>query len=279
MKAIDKHIGGVVLLAAVLLLVGCRSSKTGLSTDGNGRQQTELVEKVQANRLAQNTLTAKVNVSIEARGKHVSVGGNLKMKRDDVIQLSLVALGFIEAGRLEITKDYVLVVDRINHQYIKEEYQALPWFQQTQLDFYALQALFWNELFVPGKQDRVEATDFTVSTAGQSAVLEARGGQMLALRFVTALAGGLIKQVNVSKVDDPAGIQLNWAYPSFGQVNKQPFPDKMQISVDGLKETYRLSLSLSSMKDDAKRETRTNVNTNKYKKVELTSILDRLMGL
>jgi thiol:disulfide interchange protein DsbD len=31
------------------------------------------------------------------------------MKRDDVIQLQLMAFGFVEAGRIEFTKDYVLI--------------------------------------------------------------------------------------------------------------------------------------------------------------------------
>ena len=36
-----------------------------------------------------------------------------------MIRIQLTPLGLMEAGRIEFTKDYVLVVDRINKEYIK----------------------------------------------------------------------------------------------------------------------------------------------------------------
>lgn len=269
---------GIVVLSA-LVLVACRTGRQAEAPGGPDVQSVKVVDKVNANRLSQETLVGKMNVNIQAGGRTLSVGGNLKMKRNDVIQLSLVAFGFIEAGRVELTQDYILVVDRIGRQYIKEDYRSISFLQQTQLDFYALQALFWSELFVPGKQDRVTTADFNVSEIGQNAVLEAKDTRLLALKFVAGLANGLLKQVNVVQADQLTGPQLNWKYLNFGQVNKKAFPDKMQISVDGLKDTYSVTLTLSGLKEDSKWETRTTVSEAKYKKVSLSSILSRLMNL
>lgn len=268
-----------ILLVSVLLLTACVTSKKSVDAGKGDVQTVRLVDKVNANRLTQETLVGKVNVAIEAGGRSLSVGGNLKMKRNDVIQLSLVAFGFIEAGRVELTRDYILVVDRIGHQYLKEDYREISYLQQTGIDFYALQALFWNELFVPGRQDNVTTDDFKVSEIGQSLVLETKDTRRLTLRFVAALADGLIKQTNIMEAGKMAGPQLNWKYLSFGRVNRQDFPDKMQISADGLKDKYSITLSLSNLREDSKWETRTEINTSRYKKVSLSSILNRLMAL
>lgn len=268
-----------ILLVSALLLTACGTTKKAGEAGGNDVQTVKLVDKVNANRLTQETLVGKMNVAIEAGGRKLSVGGSLKMKRNDVIQLSLVAFGFIEAGRVELTRDYILVVDRIGHQYLKEDYREIPYLQQAGVDFYALQALFWNELFVPGRKDRVTTDDFKVSEIGQSVVLEAKDTRQLTLKFVAALADGLIKQANIAEAGKVTGPQLNWKYLSFGRVNRQNFPDKMQISADGLKDKYGITLSLSNLREDSKWETRTEINTNRYKKVSLSSILNRLMAL
>ena len=107
----------------------------------------------QVNDNAQTTrfITSKVKFSVEVGNRQMTLTGSLKMKRDDVIRLQLMAFGFVEAGRLEFTKDYVLIVDRINKQYLKVPYAQLEFFRHSGVDFYMLQSLFWNELFQPGE--------------------------------------------------------------------------------------------------------------------------------
>lgn len=90
---------------------------------------------------------------MQVGAQDLTLTGNLKMKRDDVIRLQLMAFGFVEAGRLEFTKDYVLIMDRINKQYLKVPYNQLDFLRNSGLNFYSLQALFWNELFQPARTD------------------------------------------------------------------------------------------------------------------------------
>ena len=86
----------------------------------------------------------------------LTLTGNLKMKRDDVIRLQLMAFGFVEAARLEFTKEYVLIMDRINKQYLRVPYDYLAFMRNSGINFYSLQALFWNELFQPGEEKLTE---------------------------------------------------------------------------------------------------------------------------
>ena len=49
--------------------------------------------------LKEGTVTSKMNLDLNLGGKSLSVGGSCNLKRDEVIQLSLVAMGFMEVGR------------------------------------------------------------------------------------------------------------------------------------------------------------------------------------
>ena len=146
----------MILLPALLLaMASCRSAKT---VEGSKPQaatkaldKQEMVGKVAAVSHADTRfVTSKVKLSLGLGGKEMSLSGNLRMKRDDVIRLQLVALGLIEAGRIEFTPDYVLVMDRINKQYIKVNYSEVAFLRESGLNFHSLQSLFWNELFKPG---------------------------------------------------------------------------------------------------------------------------------
>lgn len=101
--------------------------------------------------LSQQGVTASTKVRLSGvGGKDLSVNGKLQMKRNDVIRLSLRFLG-MEVGLMEFTPNDVLVVDRINKQFVRAKYGEVSFLRQAGLDFYALQSLFWNELFIPGQ--------------------------------------------------------------------------------------------------------------------------------
>ncbi len=88
-------------------------------------------------------MTAKMKLNVDALGKSLSVNGSLRMKRDEVVQLSLSMLGF-ELGRLEFSPDDVLILDRYHKQYVRCGYDDISFLKSAGIDFYALQSLFWN---------------------------------------------------------------------------------------------------------------------------------------
>lgn len=75
------------------------------------------------------------------------------MRKDEVIRLQLlIPLLRSEVGRIEFTKDYVLFIDRMHKQYVKANYTDVAFLKNNGINFYSLQALFWNQLFIPGEQ-------------------------------------------------------------------------------------------------------------------------------
>lgn len=160
----------LLYLLAIVLLASCHSSKKAQKTDGADataptttvttptKTQTPSKKISATEKLLQGVdstsyanYTAKVKVGIKQNGKSVSTSGSLKMQWNEVVQISLVdpILGITEVGRIEFSKDNILIVDRMNKQYVQESYKSLSALAKTDISFEYLQALFWSEAQKP----------------------------------------------------------------------------------------------------------------------------------
>ena len=270
----------MVWLMALVLLTGCRSTKVvtdDVDTDDAVFVQKDFLQRVSNRAQKTKFITSKLKFSAKMGSQKVSVGGQLKMKRDDVIRIQLVALGLVEAGRLEFTKDYVLIVDRINKQYVQASYDDLEFMRANGINFYTLQALFWNELFQPGRQ-KPSMGDFTTIPESQNvAVMYDKGS--LSYRWNANRRSGQITSANVKHGHQgDTDAQLDWNYGAFKSLGKQQFPSDMQVDVKAKGKDLHVGLQLSSLDTDDDWETRTNVS-KKYKKVDADAILRKLLKL
>lgn len=280
----------LTMAAAVVLVafatVSCRTQSTVQKGDGQiatgkeAGEATEVFQKVVGNTQNAQYITSKIKFKVTLGDKEVSLGGNLRMKRDDVIRLQLTAFGLIEAGRMEFTKDYVLVMDRINKQYIKAEYKDVDFLNQSGLNFYSLQALFWNELFLPNqsKVDKESFKSYNVSLNGSSATIGLDNGNMR-YKWSADNSNGNITDFSGSYSDNATGrIGVDWSYSSFKKMGEKQFPTSNKITVATPKKPVSIDLQLTNPNNDSDWETRTEVGS-KYKKVSLDDILRRLSSL
>lgn len=225
-------------------------------------------------------ITSKVKFSVEVGNQQMTLTGNLKMKRDDVIRLQLMAFGFVEAGRLEFTKDYVLVMDRINKLYLKVPYAQLDFLRNSNIDFYVLQALFWNEFFQPGKMKVTDAALNTYATTddGDDMVVALTQGKM-SYRWLADKNVARIKMANIMYNDKYRGnYQLNWDYEDFKPFNRKHFPAEHKVSFSTPEKEVKLGMTLNYMGAEEDWETRTKVSA-KYRQVSVDEILRRFMSL
>ena len=107
--------------------------------------------------LAKQMLDTPVNPEITADTK-IKVGmgsydATLKMRWNESIQISVTMLGIMEIIRIECLPDMIVFIDRSSQKYAVEHYADVPYRNFTGLDFYSLQALLWNKIFVPGYAD------------------------------------------------------------------------------------------------------------------------------
>lgn len=275
----------------VMVMTSCRSSKQTEKTDisnisistmpSNVAAKGSVVEKVLANRSDSKTVTAKLGLQLVAGSRDVSIGGSLRMKRDDVIQLSLVFLGLFDVGCMEFTPDYILVMDRMNHQYIKVNYKEVDFFRESGLNFQVFQSLFWDELFLLGEQgNKIKDSHFQVTRAEQQVTLTNTDSRWVALNFLLNALENRVSQTSIlPKQNQSSTASLTWKYLSYGKLGEQEFPSRMQVDINTGKKPVQATISLSNLRTDANWETRTKIDTNKYTAVSLETVFNRIMKL
>ena len=141
------------ILLCCVLLASCGSKKQVVSTTTTIPNETTAVvsssqdnnQPADAKQKEETCVTAKVRLNLSSGGKSASVGGFLRMKRDDVIQLSLVTFGVLEVARIEMTQDYFLAIDKMGRHYIKASYNDVSFLRSANVDFNTIQTFFWDE--------------------------------------------------------------------------------------------------------------------------------------
>ena len=282
----------IAVLAMPLLLSSCIFHKKAVKEEApqpltaEELQNKNFVGRVQDNVQTARFITSKVKFSVEVGAQKLTLTGNLKMKRDDVIRLQLMAFGFVEAGRIEMTKDYVLIMDRINKQYLKAPWMQIDFLRNSGLNFSSMQSLFSNELFKPnpvivGKKAVADTTaTFSTIESGDDMIIQLNEGKM-DYSWLVGRNDALIKMANIQYKDrfnSDNNAQLNWDYDKFEIFSSKKFPMKHAISLTTAKKDVKLGMTLNYIGSDTEWETRTEVS-NKYREVTVDEILRRFMSL
>ena len=188
-----------------------KETPTAVVVNADTLKKQAFLQKVTDNAQHARFITSKIKFSVEVGARQMTLTGNLKMKRDDVIRLQLMAFGFVEAGRLEFTKEYVMIMDRINKLYLKVPYAQVDFLRNSHIDFFVLQSLFWNELFQPGKMKVTDESLKTYKTeVGNDDTVIAMEDGKLSYRWLAENGTARVKMANIMYNDKYRGnYQLN----------------------------------------------------------------------
>lgn len=232
-------------ILAATILTACSSTKNAVKDTPitPAPKQTEPVKKKTAP-VAQNAV-ASIDFTVDAMNKNISVDGKLQMRRDKVIRITLSAplLGF-EVGRLEFTPESAMLVDRINRQYVKANYNDISFLKSNGLDFFTLQSLFW------GERDELPKGFFNING----------------------------DRISYTK----NGAQFDWNYDEYTTLNKQSFPKSHTLSfisksvAKGKKMT--VNIKLGKVSDNSSWDETTTLSS-KFKQVAAEDILKKLISL
>lgn len=275
MKRIYFYLFSVLLVIMVSSCSSTRNMKKGVSI-GN-LSETEYMEELINRSPSWDALTAKMSLAVDLNGKGPTrVNGSLRMKRDEVIQISITPFLGIEVARAEISPQGVLVMDRMNKRYVQVSFSELKNLAKADLDFHTLQALFLNELFLPGKKNLTarDVSAFVVRPESENAVIEVKNPKRFVYRFRTNTNDGLLKESHIGLSGTRYG--LDWRYDKFRPLEKKQFPGYMLVSFEGGKKPVTAAFELSRLSTNSDWQTHTEV-PGKYKKVELQDLLKQLI--
>ena len=270
---------GFSVICLVLALSACKSAKSISKPAAAVTENLDYLGSVANNTPSITNFSSKMKLTINSNGKDISVNGTIRMKKNEVIQMSIVPFLGIEAGRVEFTPTKVLIIDRINKQYVEEPISELTTMAKTDMDFYTLQALFTNALFVPGKKEINNdlLSEFTVNTSVDNKTMEIQKKSKGFLYSFSATPNtGQLLESSISTISAP--YQLNWKYSDFLPFGLKSFPSRMDISFEGGKKPFSAEIDLSKLTENGDWEYPTTVSS-KYKKMDFNDLLKVLLGL
>ena len=187
-----------------------------------------------------------------------------------------------EVGRIEFTPDYVLVLDRMHKEYIKADYNQLDFLRDNGLNFYSLQALFWNQLFLPGsnKVGEGDMDKFNVSAMSEFQTVSLHRGNMD--YTWSADVTGRIAKAKVKHTSTTHGNStLDWDYSRFVSVGSKFFPARQSFTFSSTaikgKGTTSVVIDMDDVKTDEKWDARTEVSS-RYKKIEASDVFGKLLN-
>ena len=277
----------VAALALPIALASCHSKKTVVTetkpAPPDAIEQVAFIEKVKSNTQDMQFVTSKLKFTVEYGPQQITLTGNLKMHRNNVIRLQLMAFGFVEAARLEFTPEYVLLLDRINKQYLKAPYNYVDFLRNSGINFNTLQALFWSELFAPGKQgvDSTTVANYNAVLGQEDVIItyEPEPNSKMSYSWLANGNSGRIRMANIAYRDNIKGnTQLNWDYQEFTKLGKKLFPNVMNVTLTTPEKEVKLDIKLNYLGSESDWEPRTKVS-DKYREVDVDEILRRFLAL
>lgn len=262
----------LILFTAIIVLNSCKSSKSSISDTNISEisNTREYFKTMLDNEPVYKSLSCKMNIELQSGEKKISSKASLKLVKDKVLQISISApiIG-TEIFRVTLTPDSIIALDRYHQQYVVEDISVFKT-KNLDLDFNALQSLFTNRLFIPGKSEvtKSDYSAFGVNRKDNQTFLTLKGSKKLNYTF----AGNTACKITSSLIEITASdYRVDWKYSDFGDLAGTRFPFKMNVFVTG-KNSLNVNFSFSKIEKD------TNVSVDysvpgKYRRVDINDLI------
>lgn len=260
------------LLLLTLTLTGCRTSRQAESgTAYIKKQRNEILAPLAQYPADIEFVSAKTAITLNYNGHNATVKGRLRMRRDESIQMSITALGLMEIANIEFTPKGAYLIDRVNKRYALFDYSS-GWMSLAGINFNAVQALFWNRLFIPGEKEVWRKTeDFTISKAGSQCRVEPNRQRMLKCKFYTDEDCKDLQQTDLNIQQYAA----TWRYDDFELLDTYAYPTTHDVSVSASSLTVGAHIELTNISTlDTGWQSGTDLS--RYKRVNLDQLMEIL---
>lgn len=277
MRTEKRILGSLGWLCMLLLLIsGCKSTRKVETVEGGkAKSPKAFFAEMEDQALPFRTFSARLNADLKLPGKEISSRIELKIVKDSALLLSVQPFLGIEVFRAQLTTDSIKILDRLNKRYVAENYENLRGQTPIEFNFYNLQALFTNRLFLPGEQEVTPRlyNRFKLKQEGASAEIKAQDKMGLQYLFNADGEGKLL----ATRVSDPSDqYVLDWGYADFRLAAEHPFPMLMDVNLFAKgKNEGGMKLHFSRIQTDTPLNMDFSI-PSKYKRITFAQILKSL---
>lgn len=164
-------IGILLLGSAILLMTSCKSTRPLIKAPLKEEGPEYLYSRLKDNELRFDWLSAKFDASYSGKKNSSSFKGQVRVRKDSLIWVSITPALGIELFRMVITADSVKYVNRFNKEYFLGDYALVSRFLQIHIDFDILQSLILGNDFQFYESNSFRASidnlNYKLSTTGR----------------------------------------------------------------------------------------------------------------
>lgn len=257
------------------LFTACKSkhkiirSKTPVEEKAN----SELFNDIISSSIDYSTFSSKLNLSLTSGTKTLSSKATLRIVKDNAIQISVQPLFGVEMFRFYIDPNKVILLDRMNKSYVEESITKLKEVYPVGFDFYTMQSMLTNAIFVTGKT-KVENKDYRKFKYSQTSdlnyYLTAKDAESDIEYSFTANGDDRITSTHLKHKQEQ--LSLNWEYDEFAKLSYLIFPHRMKATINTEKNSLNSELRFSGIEMDDPFSISISI-PNGYKKITIADIL------
>jgi hypothetical protein len=244
----------LLLLVPLFFIESCSPSRKIMKAPIKEEGAEFLFAKLKENELKFDWFSAKFSAEYTNKGKENSFNGQIRIRKDSLIWISLTPMLGIEAVRLMITQDSVKMINRLNDTYFLGDYEYVNRFLNTNIDFDLLQAfLLGNDLqfYEDGKfKAAIDRGEYKLSTGERHKLKKfVRNSQENLKIFIQNIwldpVSFKITHTDVKEIRRD-NIKLESTYSGFEPLVDQFFPKKMTYTI-WADNTIRVKADFSKM--------------------------------
>lgn len=262
-------------LLNVAFFTSCKSKHKVIhsTTPIEEKANSELFIDIISNGINYNTFSSRLNLIITNGSKTLSSKATLRMVKDSAIQISVQPLFGVEMFRFYIDPQQVVLLDRMNKRYVEESISSLKEHYPVGFDFYTLQSMLTNTLFITDK-NRAEYNDYRMFRFNQTSDLNysVTGKDSDSGIEYSFTVNGDDRIINTHLLNSPDQMSLNWTYDEFAETTEAIFPHRMMVSINTQKRRLDSELKFSGLEIDEPFSISISI-PNGYRKVAVADIL------
>ena len=281
MKSNKKYCYLLFFAVFFILFNSCKTTRQTSSVALSKMSKEERIESIKYQSIPFNTLSSSLRFSLKPGLKKSTTTANAQLRiiKDKIIQISLrLPIIGTEVARIIITPEQVIIIDRTNRRYFSEYMQTFQKMTSFDFDFYSLQALLTNQLFIAGKSSISPAdySNFNWKEDDFFTQLSNTDNQGINYDFKSDFTNRII-QAEMYK--NKKEINLNWLYKDFGLAsNNRLFPMKMEMELAIPNDLINLNLTYNNVDIDTDFRIDTTIPNN-YQQIEIEQIIKLIQSL
>ncbi|RBP34632.1 uncharacterized protein DUF4292 [Oceanihabitans sediminis] len=227
----------IYILSFVVLLFGCKSSKTVATGEGNLNLSAKQLIKAHLKSTPDfETLAGRLKIDYTEGSNSKSTTVSFRMEKDQVIWIS--KLGIIKAL---ITPTRVAFYNNWDNTYFDGNYAYLSDLMGIELDFNKVQNLLLGEALYSLKED-----DFEVQTLDDQYILKPKTqSEALELFYLLNASHFKMNSQQLAQAKELRMLQID--YTSYQKVDKQTFPETIKIHAVEANEETNVNLEFRSL--------------------------------